>query len=224
MADYIETLGVVIKQNDVGEADRALTILTEHCGKIHVWVNGARRARSKYLASSQLFCASKFMIYKFRDTYRINTSEVVEAFFNLRTNLDKLSYAAYLVELTNDGVQEEDNEHARDIMRLLLNTLHFISNTEKDSLLMVHIFEIRFLSLIGFRPMLLEGSAEAGFGICPLSEGAMKAVEHIVSSPLEKIFSFEVESDILKELDRFCKIYVENHMGKEYKVLHFYAT
>lgn len=223
MAEYIETLGVVIKQSDVGEADRSLTLLTEQCGKIHVWINGARRPRSKHIASSQLFCASRFVLFQGRDLYRVNSSEVVDAFFPLRTDLDKLSFSAYLAELTNDGVQEGYEEQDKEILRLLLNSLHFIANTDKDPELIVHIFEIKFMSLIGFAPILHEDSVEIGYGVIPLSPSAMKVIVHIVQSPLEQLFRFQVSEGVLQELADFCKSYVERHMGKEYKRLHYYT-
>ena len=219
MPDYIKTFGVVIKQNDVGDADRSLTILTEECGKIHVWVNGARRTRSKHLASSQLFCASNFVLYKGRNLYRVNTSEIVEPFFNLRTDLDKLNFGFYLTELTNDGVTEGYEEKDREILRLLLNCLHFISNTDKNPELTVHIFEIKFLSLIGFAPMLHKDSVEVGYGLIPLSENTIKVISHISGSPLEKLFNFDVSGEVLRELRGFCKKYIEKHMGKEYKTI-----
>jgi len=214
--EYVKTFGVVIKQNDVGDADRSLTLLTEECGKIHIWVNGARRTRSRHLASSQLFCASNFVLYKGTNIYRINTSEIVEPFFNLRMDLDKLNFGFYLTELTNDGVQEGYDEKNKEILRLLLNSLHFISNTNKNPELVVHIFEIRFLSLIGFAPLLHEDSAEVGYGLIPLSQSAVKAVSHIVMSPLEKLFNFDVSDEVFAELRDFCGKYVGSQMGKEY--------
>ena len=181
MSEYIKTLGLVIKQHDVGEADRALVVLTKECGKINLWVNGARRAKSKNLATSQLFCASDFVVFKKLDTYKLKSSEVVEPFFNLRKDLDRLTFATYLVKLTNDGIQEGCEEGVSDIIKLLLNCLHFIANTDKNPELVVHIFEIRFLSIIGFEPHLNEdGMVEAGHGTMRLSESAQKAIQHIL--------------------------------------------
>ena len=217
MTEYIKTFGLVIKQNDVGEADRSLTVLTEDCGKINVWVNGARRSRSRHVASSQLFCASHFVLFKGRGIYRINSSEVVEPFFNLRTDIDKLNYAAYLVELTNDGVQEGFEERSGDILKLLLNSLHFIANTEKHPELIVHIFEIRFMSLIGFAPLIHEKHIETAGGSISLSEGGLNAIKHILAAPPEKLFSFNLSQEVLNELRVFCKTHVEQSMGKEYK-------
>ncbi len=216
MADYVKTFGVVIKQNDVGEADRALTILTEDYGKVHIWVGGARRPRSKFVACSQLFCASHFMLYQTRETFRMQSAEVEESFFALRTDLDKLNRAAYLMRLTNDGVPEGVAEGCKEILRLLLNSLHFIANTLKNPQLVVHIFEIRFLSNLGFQPRVTEEGVEVEQGMVALSESARKAISHIVSAPMEQIFRFDVSPEVLRELDAFCKGYVQRCMGKVY--------
>ena len=216
MADFIKTFGVVIKQNDVGEADRSLTILTEDYGKVHIWVGGARRPRSKFVACSQLFCASHFVLYQTREAFRIHSGEVAESFFNLRTDLDKLERAAYLMKLTNDGVQEGITEGCKEILRLLLNSLHFIANTTKNPELIVHIFEIRFLSNLGFQPRITEEGVEVEQGAVALSENARKAILHIESAPMEQIFRFDVSPEVLAELDVFCNDFVQRCMGKHY--------
>ena len=218
-SEFVKTFGVVIKQNDVGDADRSLTLLTADCGKIHIWVNGARRVRSKHLAASQLFCASNLVLYKGRNTYRLNTSEIIEPFFNLRTDLDKLNCAAFLVELTNDGVQEGCEERVGEIMKLLLNSLHFIANTDKKAELITNIFGLKFMSLIGFE-LLFENDTgiNAGYGMVTLSNSVILAVKHILSAKPEKLFSFNLAEEALKELTGFCRRYIEFHMGKNYKV------
>lgn len=216
MTEYVKTFGVVIKQNDVGEADRALTILTEDYGKLHIWVGGARRPRSKFVACSQLFCASHFVLYHTRDTYRIQSGEVAESFFALRTDLDKLNRGAYLMMLANDGVPEGMEEGCKEILRLLLNSLHFIANTEKNPDLIVHIFEIRLLSCLGFRPLVTPEGVQVEQGTVALSEGARMAIAHITTTPLEQVFRFNVSPEVLKELGHFCKSYVEQCMGKAY--------
>ncbi len=223
MAEYIKTFGVVIKQNNVGEADKTLTVLTKDIGKIHIWVNGARRPRSRYLAFSQLFCASNFILYKSRDSYRINSGEVVETFFDLRNDLDKLSRAAYIVELTNDGIPENMPEGCGEYMRLLLNTLHFISKTQRNQELLVHIFEIKFMSMMGFRPVLSDFGAEIASGKISLSKSAVMAVSHIINSDMEHVFRFDVSKEVLEELNAFCIKYISECMGKEYKRLHYYS-
>lgn len=216
MADYVKTFGVVIKQNDVGEADRSLTILTEDYGKVHIWVGGARRPRSKFVACSQLFCASHFVLYQTREAFRMHSAEVAESFFALRTDLDKLNNAAYLMKLVNDGVQEGVTEGCKDILRLLLNSLHFIANTSKNPDLIVHIFEIRFLSSLGFQPRLTDDGVEVEEGHVALSESARKSIFHIISAPMEQLFRFDVSPEVLVELDGFCNVYVERCMGKRY--------
>ena len=147
---YIKTLGVVIKQSDVGDADRVLTLFTESAGKIKVWAKGSRRPRSKLLASSQLFCASNFVIYKSKESLYVSSAEIIETFFNLRNDIEKLTYASYLLQLVNDAIQEE--QRAPDIQKLLLNSLHFIANTDRNPRLIVHIFELRFTVSLGFMP------------------------------------------------------------------------
>jgi len=247
---YIKTLGIVIKQSDVGEGDRILTLLTETAGKIRVWAKGARKPRSKLLASSQLFCASNFVIYRGRDSMYVSSAELVEPFFNLGQDMEKLTCASYLLQLVDDAIQEE--QKAPDVLRLLLNSLHFIANTDRNPRLLVHIFELRFTVSLGFMPSfavcsgcgrklpeLVKDNMPSFFyntdrelvlcgdcgtpapGLMPLSPGTAMAIYHIITAPMEKIFSFNVDDKVLKELSAFCRFFVSRHLEREYNNLDF---
>ena len=82
--------GVVLKESNMGDFDKMLTILTPNFGKISCVAKGARRPRSALLAGSQIFCFGEYLMYKGTSTYHINSVEPIEVFYNIRTDLDKL--------------------------------------------------------------------------------------------------------------------------------------
>ncbi len=87
------------------------------------------------------------MLYKGNgDTYSINSAEPIEVFYNLRIDLDKLQYAAYIAKIVEDITNE--NESSYNILRLILNTIYQISETDMDKDLIVSIFKMRLLSQI----------------------------------------------------------------------------
>jgi len=80
----------------------------------------------------------------------MNSVEVIEVFYKIRTDLDKLRCSAYITKIINDVTGE--NQNCYKIMQLFLNTLYVISETDKDLDFAVSIFRLRLLSIIGFKP------------------------------------------------------------------------
>lgn len=147
----IKTKGIVIGVANSSDNDKVLTILTPDLGKISVFCKGAKKSKSALLNSTEYLAFSELIIYKStNDNYSINSAEVIEVFYNLRTDIDKLNYASTISKIIYDVTQE--NEPAVQILQLFLNTLFVLSETEKDLDLIFCIFQIRLLALIGFLP------------------------------------------------------------------------
>ena len=60
----IKTKGVVLAETNYSETDKILTILTYNLGKISCIAKGARRIQSRFLAYSQIFAFSDFLLFK----------------------------------------------------------------------------------------------------------------------------------------------------------------
>jgi len=105
----IKISGIVIAENNMGDYDKMLTILTPGFGKISCVAKGARRPQSALLAGTQLFCFAEYMMYKGTTTYHINSCETIEMFYNLRTDLDKLKYAIHINKIIQDITQEGED-------------------------------------------------------------------------------------------------------------------
>lgn len=112
-------------------------------------LDGARRPNSGILSATQFLSFGEYVLYKGNgDTYNINSAEAIEVFYNLRTDLDKLQYAAYITKIVEDTTNE--NESSYNILRLILNTIYEISETDLDKDLITSIFKLRLLSYIRF--------------------------------------------------------------------------
>ena len=79
----------------MGDFDKMVTLLTP-AGKIGCAAKGARRNNSALMAGTQYLCFGDYMLYKSAHSYRINSCETIEVFYNIRTDLDKLKYAAHI--------------------------------------------------------------------------------------------------------------------------------
>lgn len=233
--------GIVIKEVNTGEADKIINIFAKDRGLVSAYAKGARRPRSRLIAGTQLLCFSSFVMFKGREINNISSCDLIEAFYDIRNNMEKLTYAAYMLELINDVLQE--NQSANRLLRLFLNTLHFLSNSEKSPELVTRIFELRFITLMGYAPV-TDRCASCGSPcncdrfsfkmsglVCKnctdredaieISEGTAKAVKHIVKSSMSDLFAFEVSPRVLEELEMINRRYIREKLEKDYKRLDF---
>lgn len=235
----IKINGIVIAENNMGDYDKMLTILTPNYGKISCVAKGARKPQSALLAGTQLFCFGEYLMYKGTNTYHINSCETIEIFYNLRTDLDKLKYAIHINKIIQDVTEE--NENCYRILQLFLNTLYTISETEKDKDFILSVFKFRLLCILGFTPRVLKCTSckeeknltkfsikDNGFkceacgrqdkSAIDMNESTKSAILYTVSAPAKKLFSFNLKDEGLKEFELISKIYFNEKLEKEYKL------
>ena len=97
----MKTKGIVIQENNLGDYDKMITILTPQ-GKIGCSAKGARRPRSLLMAGTQYLCFAEYLLYKGTSSYRINSCDTIEIFYNIRTDLEKLEVAAQITKIINE--------------------------------------------------------------------------------------------------------------------------
>lgn len=99
------------------------------------------------LAGTQFLSFGEYVLYKGNGSaYNMNSCEPIEVFYNLRIDLDKLQYAAYIAKIVEDVTSENDSSY--NILQLVLNTIYTISETDMDKELVTAVFKLRLLSLI----------------------------------------------------------------------------
>ena len=230
----IKTSGIIISENNLGDYDKMLTMLTPGLGKISCVAKGARRPKSALLAGTQLFCFGEYLMYKGANTYNINSCETIEVFYNLRTDLDKLNTAIEITKIIRNVTDE--NENCYRILQLYLNTLYTLSETDKNLELVDSIFKLKILCLLGFAPRINEcvncknkenikyfSIKDNGFkcencgkldkGAISVSESTISAIKYIVLAPPKKLYSFNLKDESLEELKMITKLYFEEKIS-----------
>lgn len=235
--------GIIIAENNSNDFDKMVTMLTPNLGKIGCSARGARRTKSQLLAGTQFLCFGEYMLFKGgQDTYTINSCETIEMFYNLRTDLDKLFYASHITKIINDVTTE--NQNSFYILKLFLNTLYAMSETDKNLDFLTSVFKMRLMKIIGFCPNVNEcvsckskenlnyfsfkdngfkcktcGKQDTGaFGI---SEATRNAIIYSIKADSKKIFSFNLSENSLKEFEIVSRLYLNEKLEKEYKVEKF---
>ncbi len=243
------TDGLIIKENNVGESDRVVVVLTRDRGLLSAFVTGARKPNSKTGAATALLSFSSLTFTHTKDTYRITEAETQNVFFDLRSDIYKFSLAQYICELCQILVPYEIE--SEDFLRLALNSLHFIAKGNKNLYLLKAVTELRMMVIAGFMPNLI-GCKECGCDnnfpifldflggeiICSnckahdntpvsffeLPATVFTAMRHIVYSDFSKIYSFEVPEPTAKYLSFITERYLTAQTGHKFKTLDFFHS
>ena len=218
----IKVKGIVIRESTYKDNDKIITILTDSIGKVSVIAKGAKKTNSPYLASSQYLVYSEFVLYQNTGYFYLNSASVINTFYNLRVDLDKLQTVFELTKLINSVTDE--NQDCERILKLFLNTIYALDKLDKDKKLIVNAFKIKLFTLLGFAPRqdkcancsksLLESEEDfvyynyvdnvflcencKGIGdsrsVIRLTKATFNAIFFVIRSDLKKMFSFELKS------------------------------
>ena len=151
MRDSIKVSGLVVREVKTGEADKLLTLICNGIGRIDVSGKGVRSLKSPHITTAQLFAYGTFVLSRGKKYYYISESELIEPFFGLRSDIERVSLAAYLADilcdLSPEGIEDES------LLRLTLNAYYALS--EKKDIPLPKIksaYEFKAACIAGFCP------------------------------------------------------------------------
>ena len=147
------TEAIVIGGHNLGEADRIVVFYTRRYGKVRAVAKGARRIRSRFGGSLELFTHGRLVYFEkpHTDLHRISEFGIVEPFRSLRDSLEMLTAASVVAELA--GIAGVEGEGGEELFSLLLNALQTL-NREGEPTILLRAFEIRLLKILGYLPEL----------------------------------------------------------------------
>ncbi len=244
----IKTDGLIIKQQNIGEQDRLVTILTREVGVIRAFVRQGKNIKNRNCASTGLLCYSEFTLFKSKkDYYTVENANLINMFPDLKKELAKLSLAEYFCEIAAVICPQEQN--AEEHLRLILNALYLLSKGEMPELLIKSAVEMRLASISGYMPdllmcprcglyeseemyFLLSGQifCKECFEKKPLPQGIKisqslaLALRHLVFAEDIKLFSFSLSESSLKLLSDITEEYLSRKVEKNFATLQFYKT
>jgi DNA repair protein RecO (recombination protein O) len=101
-----QTEAIVLSRFELGEADRVLTLLTPHDGKLKAIAKGVRRPRSRLGGAVEPFAELVLVLARARTFDVITQASVGHAWLSLRDRLESTATAWYLAELAERAVEE----------------------------------------------------------------------------------------------------------------------
>lgn len=240
MTGSINVTGIVLSTIPIGDYDKRLTILTKERGKITAFAKGARKPNSALLACSQPFTFGEFTLYAGRTSYNVISVNVQNYFAELRDNIAFVYYGLYFCEFSDYMTREGNDE--REIMKLLYVSLRALSNESIGVILVRYIFELKIISLGGEAPQVFECvkcgeksdlhrfSTSLGGCLChkcrqaasdtkAITTSTLYTMQYIVSSSVEKLYTFTVTDEVLRELKRMIDSYRNMYVDHKMKSL-----
>jgi DNA repair protein RecO (recombination protein O) len=146
------TEAIVLKRQNLGEADRIVTLFTPSEGKLRAVAKGVRRPASRLAGHLELFSLSVVQLALGRELDIVTQAETRAAFRAVREDLARTSQAYYALELVDRFMPDRlPNRAVFDLLSELLHGLDMLS----PSPLALPYFEVHALAALGYRPQLV---------------------------------------------------------------------
>ncbi len=230
----IKTKGIVISVTKHGEHDKLLTLFTDTLGAISVSAKGVNSRHNNLKAATRVFCYGEFLLYdKKNGYYTISEASPITDFMGLSKDLTRLETASEIVKFIKFTAVE--NGENKDMLKLVLNTLHMLANTDKNVLLVKCVFYLNALKFLGLPPLtgecaicgknenLLYFSSSSGGTVCSdcaqdaggvtgITKTVSEYMDYILNSSLSAGFGTEADEEILtlvfEVAQKFIKYYL----------------
>lgn len=240
MSEPITVTGMVLAATPVGDYDKRMVILTRERGKITAFARGARKSTSPYLAIANPFVFGSFQLFEGRTAYTLSQANIREYFTELAAKQPGVYYGFYFLEIADYYGREGNRE--TDMLNLLYITMKALIRGQISNRLIRAIFEMRAMMINGEYPRFFECgicgrtedltllSMEASGCICsncckqvkdgiPVSTSALYTLQYMVTTPMEKIYTFTLKPEVEREVTRWVKRYIDRYTDKRFKSL-----
>ena len=140
--------GIVLRTHKLGEADRIVSVLTRHHGKVRAVAKGVRKTKSRFGARLEPPTHLQLQLYEGRsELHIIDQAETIDHFRAIREDLDRLTHAVSMLEAADQlGLEGESNP---GLYQMLLGALRALAGHSGP--LVVPGFFLKVLALEGFR-------------------------------------------------------------------------
>jgi len=240
------TSGIVLKTVKLSDSDVLITIFSDKHGKITAVAKGARSAKSKLNASSQLFVHGEYSLSMGSKWNYVNAVEVHDSYYSIREDLEKLTYASYFMELTSFVLPE--NTANLKLFSTLKNALECLKENKCNGKFLKIIYELKCLDILGYRPettRCIECGATANLHFISVEEGGVlcencaqnmnkglkigkklaRLMTLLLNEDTIKLCQLEINDFYVEKMDILLNSYLKHHVGvKRFKSIEFLDT
>ena len=233
--------GIVIGDTNYSESSKILNVLTKDYGIIGIMSKGCRKVKSNLRTVSNKLTYGYFNVYyKGNGLSTLISVDLIRYFKNIMTDIVKISYATYLIELTNQTYKQNPNI---EIYNLLIDGLNKIED-DFNPLIITNIIELKYLDYLGIginvdgcnvcgnQTEIITLSSKSGGFICRdcyanekiVSEKAIKVIRMFYYVDISKISKLDLSNQTVKEISEFLDEYYDLYSGLYLKSKNFLKT
>ncbi|MFH1509407.1 MAG: DNA repair protein RecO [bacterium] len=247
-----KTEGIILRKNNIFEADQIITFYTRHQGKLRAIAKGIRKAKSRRSGHLELFMLTDLIIANGKNLDVITSAENIEAYKHLRNDLEIYSQLGSVLEMVDLMTPEGHNDTR--IFTLLKNTLEWLNENaqSKNRHIILRAFEIKLLTITGHAPVadkcvrcgralkpqrngfsdllggvVCSGCASKRDEAVAISDGAIKLLRLITKNELATVAKISPEDQAWQNLEDilsdFIKAILDRHLPSKDFVRHIKA-
>ena len=225
----IDVEGIIINVKNYGDTSKIIDILTKEYGVIGVIAKGCKSIKSNLRSVTDKLTYATFTIYFKKDKLSIlSEASVINNFSNIKKDIEKISYASFLIDLTNQVYKQCEDSNLYD---LLISSLIKI-NDNFNPLIITNILELKYLEYLGVMPNLngcsicgsksvVTLSSDRGGYLCSkchtnepiVSDKAIKLVRMYTLVDINKIEKLDIKKDVVYEVNNFIDDYYDRYTG-----------
>ncbi|NMA67632.1 MAG: DNA repair protein RecO [Clostridiaceae bacterium] len=238
----IKTKGLIIKEIIYNDTDKMLTLLSLDYGRISVYAKNSRKGGSRSSFGTQILTYGEYVLFRGRDSFILNSCDVIANFYELSSDIEYFTYAAHLIDMAADACN--DTACAKEIIKVLLHGLNSLKK-KRNPKLISSALAIKLTHVLGYPPHISDCAIcntkeiekihfsfeKCGF-ICEncatfendsvhIENGIAKAIIYVLCAEGSGIFNFELSDRILEKFFILATKYIEGRMDRRYKKLDF---
>ena len=225
-----EVTGIIVNETNYGETSKILNVITKEKGLISVMAKGCKNLKSPLRSVSSKLAYGTFIIYyKENKISTLKEISVLDNFKNLKKDITSISYAAYMLELS-EGVIKQNNDPR--IFDLLIQSLKKIDEGF-DPLVIMNILELKYLEFLGVMPIIdscamcgkktgiVTLSSYRGGYVCKdcytnetmVSDKTIKLIRMFYYVDISKITKLDISPKSKNEINLFLDDYYSRYTG-----------
>jgi DNA repair protein RecO (recombination protein O) len=243
-----KTESIIISSMNLGEADKLVTFFSLDRGMLKGVAKNARKSFRRFGAGLESFTLSRLHLYEHehQELVRIESADIIAQHSGIGTDLARAAAGAVMIELVREmSPLGEQNASAF----LLLNHVLHLLDVGEEPVFLLRIFEIKFLSLLGYQPKLdhclscgsqpkgemifesMKGGVicsdcmvSSGSGQVRLTPGAVGFYYQSLRMEMDKVCRLKPSPGIMRELEQAFTAHTFHILGKRLKSMDFLRT
>ncbi len=230
--------GIVLSEFSYKETSKIIQVLTKEYGVVSFLAKGAKNIKSELrLATTKITYGFFISNFKPNSLSVLTSVDIRNPFKEIKKDIEKISYASFLLELTSQVAKNNFNE------KVFIDLLASLIKIEEgySPLILSDILELKYLYYLGVMPN-LDGccicgskdnivalSSKEGGYVCKncvtnepkISQKALKLIRMYYYVDIAKITKLQVSNAITEEIHSFLESYYEQYTGLYLKTKHF---